>query len=100
VIEQFASHKTAAFFIDPPYTAGKNGKRAGKRLYTHNQLDHEELFRQSGNIKGQLLMTYDNADEVIRMASHHGFSTRLISMTNTHHATMHELIIGRNLAWA
>ena len=99
IIEKFAPQKTAAFFIDPPYTAGKNGKRAGKRLYTHNELDHEELFRQSEKINGELLMTYDNAEEVIQMAARHGFSTRLISMMNTHHATMQELIIGHNLAW-
>ena len=99
VVEKYASQKTAAFFIDPPYTAGKNGKRAGKRLYTHNELDHAELFRQCQKIKGELLMTYDNADEVIQMATLHGFSTRLISMMNTHHATMQELIIGRDLTW-
>jgi DNA adenine methylase len=99
VVEKYAPQKTAAFFIDPPYTAGKNGKRAGKRLYTHNELDHAELFRQCQKIKGELLMTYDNADEVIQMATLHGFSTRLISMMNTHHATMQELIIGRDLTW-
>jgi DNA adenine methylase len=98
-VKRFAPQKTAAFFIDPPYTAGKNGKRAGKRLYTHNELNHEELFRQSEKIKGDFLMTYDNAEEVIQMAARHGFSTRLISMMNTHHATMQELIIGHNLAW-
>jgi DNA adenine methylase len=100
IVEKYAPVKTAAFFIDPPYTAGKNGKRAGKRLYTHNELDHEELFRQSEKIKGDLLMTYDNAEEVIQMAARHGLSTRLISMMNTHHATMQELIIGHDLAWA
>ncbi len=100
IIEKYATEKTTAFFIDPPYTAGKNGKRAGKRLYTHNELDHEELFRQSEKIQGELLMTYDNDEEVIQMATRHGFSTRLISMMNTHHTTMQELIIGHNLTWA
>ena len=99
IIEKYAPQKTAAFFIDPPYTAGKLGKRAGKRLYTHNELDHEELFRQSAKVRGEVLMTYDNAEEVLELATNHGFSTRLISMMNTHHATMRELIIGHNLAW-
>ena len=99
IIEKYAPQKTAAFFIDPPYTAGKLGKRAGKRLYTHNELDHEELFRQSAKVRGEVLMTYDNAEEVLQLATNHGFSTRLISMMNTHHATMRELIIGHNLAW-
>ena len=45
-------------------------------------------------------MTYDNSEEVIEMANRHGFSTRRISFMNTHHATMQEIIIGHNLAWA
>ena len=44
-------------------------------------------------------MTYDNDDEVIRLATRHGFEARTISMMNTHHATMQELAIGRNLTW-
>lgn len=99
-IRQYGPQKTAAFFIDPPYTAGKNGKRAGKRLYTHFELDHDALFLRAENIKGSLLMTYDNAEEVVQMAHRHGFTTGLISMMNTHHATMQELIIGHDLSWA
>ncbi len=97
VIREHGHRKTAAFFIDPPYTAA--GKRAGTRLYTHSQLDHEELFKESAKIKGSLLMTYDNADEVIAMAAANGFSTRTVRMKNTHHATMKELLIGRDLTW-
>jgi DNA adenine methylase len=99
VIKEYAPQKSAAFFIDPPYTAGRNGKRAGTRLYTHNELDHEELFRQAEKIKGELLMTYDNAEEVVQMATRHGFMQKTISMMNTHHATMQELIIGHDLTW-
>jgi DNA adenine methylase len=98
-IKKYAVQESAVFFIDPPYTAGKNGKRAGTRLYTHNELDHEELFAQAENITGDFLMTYDNADEVIQMAKRHGFAERTISMMNTHHATMQELVIGRDLSW-
>lgn len=98
-IRKFGPQKTAAFLIDPPYTAGKNGKRAGKRLYTHFDLDHDELFLRAEKIKGALLMTYDNAEEVIEMARSHGFETGLISMKNTHHATMQELIISHDLSW-
>jgi DNA adenine methylase len=100
VIREYAPQKSAAFFIDPPYTAGRNGKRAGTRLYTHNELDHEELFKQAEKIKGELLMTYDNAEEVVQMATRHGFMQKTISMMNTHHATMQELIIGHDLTWS
>lgn len=98
-IDKYAAQQRAAFFIDPPYTAGKNGKRAGTRLYTHNELDHERLFTRVENIEGDFLMTYDNADEVASLAARHGFMSKAISMMNTHHATMQELIIGRDLSW-
>lgn len=100
LIKHHAQQKTAVFFLDPPYTAGRNGKRAGSRLYTHCELDHEELFRVCEKIRGDLLMTYDNDGEVLQMAERHGFATKAVSMMNTHHATMNELLIGRNLSWA
>lgn len=84
-------------FIDPPYTAP--GKRAGRRLYTHFTLNHEELFRISTKVSGDILMTYDNDVGALELARTHGFQTRVISMQNTHLAKMSELLIGRDLAW-
>ncbi len=97
VMQEFAVDEEAAYFIDPPYTAG--GKKAGKRLYKHCNIDHEHLFTLCESLKGCFLMTYDNAEEVKRMARIHGFQMRLIPMTSTHHATMEELVIGKNLSW-
>lgn len=97
VMQEFATNQAAVFFIDPPYTAG--GKKAGKRLYRHYDLDHEQLFALCETLKGDLLMTYDNAEEVKKMARNHGFQMRLIPMMNTHHATMEELVIGKDLSW-
>jgi len=97
VIKEFASRPDVAYFIDPPYTAG--GKKAGKRLYKHYEIDHERLFTIWKSVRGDFLITYDNADEVKSMARAHGFQMRLIPMTNTHHATIEELVIGKNLSW-
>jgi DNA adenine methylase len=97
IIKKHSRQKTSVFFIDPPYTAA--GKRAGSRLYTHCDLDHQELFRQCEKIKGDFLMTYDTADEVVTMAKGYGFNVDTVSMMNTHHSTMNELVIGRNLEW-
>jgi DNA adenine methylase len=96
-IQEFASRSDVVYFIDPPYTAG--GKKAGKRLYKHFDIDHKCLFTICGSVRGDFLITYDNADEVKSMAREHGFQMRLIPMTNTHHATMEELVIGKNLSW-
>lgn len=97
VMQEFAANQNVAYFIDPPYTAG--GKKAGKRLYKHCDLDHERLFTVCESLKGDFLITYDNAEEVKRMARSHGFQMRLIPMTSTHHATMEELVIGKDLSW-
>ncbi|MBO1347818.1 MAG: DNA adenine methylase [Hormoscilla sp. GUM202] len=92
------SHRSdAVFFIDPPYTAA--GKKAGSRLYTHWELDHEELFRISSTLSGDFLMTYDNVKEVRQLADKFGLDTETVPMKNTHHAKMTELLIGRNLDW-
>ena len=86
------------YFIDPPYTAG--GKRAGKRLYVHSELDHDELFRLAEGVAGDFLMTYDDAPEIRGLSRRHSFDTMLVSMQNTHLTRMQELLIGRNLDWA
>ena len=97
VIQEYADRHDVIYFIDPPYTAG--GKKAGKRLYKHYDLDHEHLFELCETLKGNFLMTYDNADEVKAMARSHRFQMRLIPMNNTHHATIEELVISRDLSW-
>jgi len=98
IIETYSKRKNNIFFIDPPYTAGK--KNAGSRLYTHNQIDHENLFSLASQIQGDFLMTYDNVPEVIDLARKHGFDSQQVLMNNTHHAEITELLIGRDLEWA
>lgn len=100
VLRDNATRADAVFFIDPPYTAAGKGKRAGTRLYTYNELDHEELFRIASTLEGDFLMTYDNAPGVLELAERFGFETQCVAMKNTHHAEMSELLIGRNLNWA
>ena len=97
VMEKFSERSDVVFFIDPPYTAG--GKRAGSRLYHHFDINHDRLFALCKRIRGDFLMTYDNADEVQRMAEKYGFETKPVPMKNTHHAKLDELLIGKNLAW-
>ncbi len=97
VLEDKNDLNDAVFFIDPPYTAG--GKNAGSRLYTHSIIDHDQLFASCFKLKGNFLMTYDNSGEVSSLAKKYGFETKPVSMKNTHHAEMKELLIGRDLSW-
>lgn len=97
VLERYRENENTVFFIDPPYTAG--GKKAGSRLYNHSHIDHDELFAACEKLRGDFVMTYDNADEVKSLARKYGFQAKPIPMKNTHHAAMTELVIGRNLNW-
>lgn len=97
ILGENISSKNTVFFIDPPYTIG--GKKAGSRLYTYSDIDHEILFSITKKLAGEFLMTYDKTQEVATLATQNGFTTCVISMKNTHHAEMNELLIGRNLDW-
>src|SRR5439155_4145278 len=91
VIPKYLTDKDAAFFIDPPYTAG--GKSAGRRLYLHSSIDHNSLFDLLENAAGDVMFTYDDAKEVRDLAAMHGFFIRPIAMKTTHHTRMYELAI-------
>jgi DNA adenine methylase len=97
VIEKYSDCEGAVFFIDPPYTASK--KKAGSRLYNHFDVDHARLFREAATVRGEVLLTYDNAEEILELAAAVGMQTRAISMKNNHHAEMTELLIGKDLSW-
>lgn len=97
VVKKYSDKADALFFVDPPYTASK--KKAGSRLYKYHEIDHEDLFRTMVKVKGDFLMTYDDAEEVRSLAAKYRLETCLIAMNNTHHATMKELLIGRDLSW-
>ncbi len=92
-IEQCADHANWLWFIDPPYTV------AGRRLYLHSEIDHHKLFAKVSKVKGDFLMTYDDAEPIRTLAEEFGFETHQIPMKNTHHNVMFELLIGRDLNW-
>lgn len=96
-LREYVHRPEVTFFIDPPYTVG--GKKAGSRLYTHFDLKHEELFDITSNLRGDFIMTYDNAEDVRALARRYNFDMQPVLMKNTHHTEMTELLIGRNLEW-
>jgi DNA adenine methylase len=89
-----ADREDFVFFVDPPYTV------AGRRLYQHSEVDHEELFAVASCVRGDFLMTYDDAEPIGELAQRFGFDVHSVPMKNTHHRVMHELLIGRDLSWA
>lgn len=83
--------RDTALFVDPPYTAG--GKRAGRRLYAHAELDHARLFEMLAESRLNFLMTYDRSAEILSLVREHGFHAAQVVMKNTHHDLLPELVI-------
>lgn len=42
-------------------------------------------------VAGEVLLTYDEVEEVEELAREYGFQMRLVPMKNTYHATLREL---------
>lgn len=61
--------------------------------------DFSPDFEIASNLQGDFIMTYDDTDEVRKLARKHNFDVENIPMKNTHHTKMNELCIGRNLEW-
>ena len=80
-------------FVDPPYTAG--GKRAGLRLYNHNDVDHPRLFSILAESGADFLMTYDMSAEILELVARYNFHAVRVVMKNTHHYRQGELAITR-----
>lgn len=93
IMEQYIDDPTAFFFIDPPYTV------AGRRLYTHYDVDHRRIFDLASRMQGHFLMTYDDTDEVRHWAEEFGLPYTTIPMQTTHLVTKEELVISNSFEW-
>ncbi len=92
-IEKNFESKELYFFIDPPYTV------AGKRLYTHYNVDHEKLFSLTAKIKGKFMLTYDDTPEIRALAGKYNLSYKFLPMKTTHHIKKNEIILSDNFDW-
>jgi DNA adenine methylase len=80
-------------FIDPPYTV------AGRRLYTHFEIDHDALFALTSQLNGKFMLTYDDTEEIRGLAVKYNLDFRTIPMKTTHHIQKNEIIISDNFDW-
>jgi DNA adenine methylase len=92
-LEQIKNDKDTYSFIDPPYTV------AGKRLYTHFEIDHDALFALTAQLKGKFMLTYDDTEEIRGFAGKYNLDFRTIPMKTTHHIQKKEIIISDNFEW-
>lgn len=92
-MEKIKNDRECYFFIDPPYTV------AGKRLYTHFEIDHDKLFALTAQLEGRFMLTYDYTKEIRDLAEKYNLDFRTIPMKTTHHVQKNEIIISDNFDW-
>lgn len=85
--------RDAYFFIDPPYSI------AGKRLYTHYEINNDNLMHLVSKLKGKFLLTYDDTTEIRKTAEKYNLQYTCIPMKTTMHKEKYELLISDNLDW-
>lgn len=91
MISKHSRKNNTFFFIDPPYSG--IGKGAGRRLYKHSTIDHDQLFKVTSAIAGRFLMTYEDAAEVRALAKRYSFDVASVAMRTSHHQSVTELLI-------
>ena len=91
-VTEFRDDPHAAFFVDPPYSAG-DGPAA--RLYRHHKVDHVELFTSLARARGRVLASYNDCPEVRALAAAHGFLIRPLPIRDGHRRDRKELMLIR-----
>ena len=94
LIATHAGTPRIAIFADPPYIG------AGRRLYATGAHDYEALFAALDDSGADFMLTCDVSEQAIDLIHRHAFAGALVAMRNTHHATVHEIVITRTPLFA
>ncbi len=94
LLESMVHIEGVAVFVDPPYTAG--GKRPGRRLYAHHEVDHSRIFEVLADSNANFLMTYERAPQIAAFVRRHDFAAVTVTMKSAHHSPVPELVISRH----
>ena len=92
-LQDYVGVSSNVIFVDPPYTIGN--KQPGRRLYDHNDINHEELFETLSRSKAEFMMTYNADPYVCELVRQHKFSAVRVEVRNAHASTHTELVITR-----
>ena len=90
---EYLDRSEVASFVDPPYPV------KSERLYKHNEVNHEKVFRLFDKSVGSSIMTYGKSDMAIKLVNNFDLEYVNIVVSNTHNKKTEEMIIGKGLDW-
>ena len=91
LIPKYLRNKSAAFLSILPTRRAENLRPSG--CTSTAQLIIIQFFDLLETAAGEVMLTYDDANEVRDLATAHGFFIKPIAMKTTHHTRMYELAI-------
>jgi len=91
VLRSFSTKPRAIAFVDPPYVV--KGRGAGRRLYTHCDVDCEKLFEIVKRFLGPMIITYHRSVIIERLADAAGIERHTVTMQTGHTRSKRELIM-------
>jgi DNA adenine methylase len=91
VLKIFANDPRAVAFVDPPYVV--RGRGAGRRLYTHCDVDCDKLFEIIRTFAGAMVITYHRSLIVERLADEVGLERHTVTVQTGHTRRKRELIM-------
>lgn len=96
-LEDISRHSSRrdVFFVDPPYTTDPTS--AGRRLYRHNDVDHDQLFQLLEALHSDFLMTHEDTRKVRAMIAFNSFEYMKLRLLTAQNRRDAELLIGTNL---
>lgn len=97
-LKKYVDQPGVVVFVDPPYTIGN--KQPGRRLYRHNEIDHEALFELLSASDAEFLMTYDADPHVSELIRQHDFRAARVEVRTAHASVRSELVISRQPIFA
>lgn len=91
-----ATKPESMLFVDPPYCF--DGKGVGKRLYSHWDVDQQQVFQSVANHDGPVIATHANDVQVKQMLDGLGLHHRVISMHGNRNVKQQEIVIANDQA--
>jgi len=91
VLKTFSTESHAVAFVDPPYAV--KGRGAGRRLYTHCDVDCDKLFQIVTRFRGPMIITYHRSVIIERLADAAGIERHTVTMQTGHTRSKRELIM-------
>jgi DNA adenine methylase len=97
VLPGLARADDVAFYLDPPYTVGRNGP--ARELYPHWRINNKKLFEVVRDLRRPFLLSHYDHPSIERLARDSHLALARLTAPNSRSQSFTELLISHELWW-